>query len=611
MRLKTLFVAMSLLLAALPLTLFWLWPHSRVLQSELDDVNHRHLLLAQNVGSALQRFHRDAVATFNFVAEGLQRGDPATGVPDLLLNLHFRHVCIVEPETGRILSAAAIPGVTLPEFLRPATLEVARRIARPDAVAFSGVMASPTGAPQLTVVRQMDSGLAVASLSTEYFVSLAKAISFGQNGHAVIVDQAGRTLAHPDANWATSMRDLAAIPVVGRMIAGETGVGTFFSPAFQDEMVAGYTSVAGIGWGVMVPQPLSELRAKATSAHRSALIVFAIGLGVALLVGACVSFLVLKPLRLVMWAERSMARGAHNVRVAEPHGRMVITEFADLSRSFNLMADAVDAAQRRERSAREKAEDASKAKTRFLANMSHELRTPLNAIIGFTELILRQIAGAGALPQRHAEYLRHIHQSALHLLSLINDLLDLARIEAGQTTLNETRFELAPVLADCLSTVRMSAEDKSIVLTVADEAGPLRVFADERALRQIVINLLSNAVRYTQARGEVTLRVGRSPSSELVVSVVDNGPGIPREAMARVLEPFQRVETRGMRVERGVGLGLSIVTQLVKLHGGQFTLDSEEGRGTTASVRLPPTRVVGSDLGLPSPRSNPSIAANG
>ncbi|EAU40284.1 probable two-component sensor histidine kinase protein [Fulvimarina pelagi HTCC2506] len=241
--------------------------------------------------------------------------------------------------------------------------------------------------------------------------------------------------------------------------------------------------------------------------------------------------------------------------------------------------------------ARRRAEDANRAKSQFLATMSHELRTPLNAILGFSEVMMNEIFGPLGSPN-YKEYLTDIHSSGKHLLGVINEILDLSRVEAGQYALNEEAVDLSRIAADCASTVRLRAEDKRIAIQMHFEEGLPALWGDERALRQIVLNLLSNAVKFTPKSGEIILRVGWTAGGGQYVGVSDNGAGIPQDEIPTVLASFGQGSNAIKNAEQGTGLGLPIVQALVKLHDGQFELSSREGKGTDVIAIFPQSRVL-------------------
>jgi signal transduction histidine kinase len=234
--------------------------------------------------------------------------------------------------------------------------------------------------------------------------------------------------------------------------------------------------------------------------------------------------------------------------------------------------------------AREAADEANKLKSHFLATMSHELRTPMNAILGFSEVIRDQLFGPDA--QRYAEYAANIHQSGKHLLSLINDILDLSKIEAGNYILDPEPVQLGALVEDCRMMLAPQAVKGQVILVADVPKVQIKVSGDRRALRQIVINLLSNGVKFTPAGGAVTLRLTQE-SGMAVLSVTDTGIGISPDFLPFVFEPFRQQDSGLARKFEGTGLGLAITKRLTEGHGGTVSISSAEGVGTCVTVRLP------------------------
>jgi two-component system cell cycle sensor histidine kinase PleC len=223
--------------------------------------------------------------------------------------------------------------------------------------------------------------------------------------------------------------------------------------------------------------------------------------------------------------------------------------------------------------------------------MSHELRTPLNAILGFSELMRGEMLGPVGNPA-YKSYLDDIHSSGQHLLRIINDILDLSRIEAGKRELREELTSLSEIAQEACSLLDLKARQKEITIVEVFEEGLPKIILDEQALRQVVLNLVSNALKFTPPGGEVTVKVGRTQAGGQYVSVRDNGPGIPENELPIVLSAFGQGSISIKTAEQGTGLGIPIVQALIHLHGGNFTLRSRVGVGTEAIATLPPKRVV-------------------
>ena len=235
------------------------------------------------------------------------------------------------------------------------------------------------------------------------------------------------------------------------------------------------------------------------------------------------------------------------------------------------------------------AELTSRTASDLLSGMSHELRTPLNAIIGFSEIVRTEMFGPIG-SERYREYLQDIHESGSHLLSLINSLLDVARVDAGKIEMADQNVNIAGLVRDCISETSDQADDRRITLTaeVSDDLPLLR--ADQRMLAQVLLNLLSNAIKFTDAGGRIRITAWYRPNTGCVLQVSDTGKGIALKDIPLVLSPFGQVPDTD-RLDRGTGLGLPLSKALIELHSGSLDLQSELGIGTTVTIRLPAERV--------------------
>jgi two-component system cell cycle sensor histidine kinase PleC len=269
----------------------------------------------------------------------------------------------------------------------------------------------------------------------------------------------------------------------------------------------------------------------------------------------------------------------HEEKLVESEGRLIAT-IADLRASQQRLGELA------EKYAAEKtrAEEASQAKSKFLANMSHELRTPLNAIIGFSEIMESGMFGPlGA--DKYVEYCSDIRGSGQYLLDVINDVLDMAKIEAGRLRLEPEHLALEPLIGQTIRVVSGRAEEKSVTL-MSHIAPDLALDADRRAVKQIALNLLSNAVKFTAEGGCVTLR-GKKVKDCVLLGIADTGIGIARDALKRLGRPFEQVEGQLAKTHQGSGLGLAIAKSLIELHGGRMRIRSRVGEGTMVLVWLP------------------------
>ena len=238
-----------------------------------------------------------------------------------------------------------------------------------------------------------------------------------------------------------------------------------------------------------------------------------------------------------------------------------------------------------------KAEAANRAKSRFLANMSHELRTPLNAIIGFAEVIHLQFKGPVGNPQ-YVDFARSIHDSGRHLVGIINDILDLSKVEAGKVELEEEPTTVAALVDHAVALMNHSIANAQLTLEVAIDPDLPDVLVDARKLDQVLLNLISNAVKFTPAGGRIRIEGRRASDGGIALRVADTGIGISADELAEVLKPFVQSRDAERRRVQGTGLGLPLAEQLVKLHGGSMSLASTHGQGTIVTIILPASRIL-------------------
>ena len=593
-----LFIAFTVV-TAVPIGVLALWEGRTSFQNELDSVRERHLLVARNLTSTMSRYVKDLKAVFGVAIESGALDKPVAGLADLLTSLEVVHICILLPD-GSIDSW--MRGVPESE-MQPVTEKVLRdlrALPRPgsSAVTMSNLYHDAKNNPVFYILKPLPDGrLALGIVRTRYLVSLQQAIAFGDHGHAVITDAKGQVIGHPLKDWVAASRDISGVNVVAAMIRGETGVDQFYSPAFRDDMIAGYAVVPETGWGVMVPQPISELRRRASIVNQMATIIAVGSFVTAALLSWLIALYLARPVRLVASTAEAVIEGNDEVSVPEFRGA-VPREIRRLGLAFNTMLDDLRRKAAETLQALRQAELSNQAKTQFLANMSHEIRTPLNGVVGMIELMqMTQMSEA----QR--SYTDQASQSSQALLRLIDDILDLSRIEAGRLELEKAPFHLPALLQDLRVQFAEQARAKGLTLSVSvPDNLNIALIGDKHRLLQVLANLVGNAVKFTQ-HGAISIRVSRRDTVDGLLTVrfeiADNGIGIAQDKQDAIFEAFTQADASMTRRYGGTGLGLSIARELCQMMGGEIGVTSQIGVGSTFwfTVRM----AIGDAIPVPPP----------
>jgi signal transduction histidine kinase len=451
------------------------------------------------------------------------------------------------------------------------------------------VVGSPEGRPVA------GTGVVGETLDLSVIQDLVRQTRLGTSGYVYAIDARGVPIAHPNSAAFTN-RSLA-LPQVTRALASSQSGSTVGRNFRGQKVLSTWATVGPVGWKVFVEQPESAAFAPVRGKiWRTALLLaafLAVGVGLSVLLARRL----VRPVKQIRTAAARIGAGAYDERI-ELRRR---DELGGLAEELNGMAASLQASvQSLERKVEERTQElqralaelsrkgrqlevASEHKSHFLANMSHELRTPLNAIIGFSQVLRQRMFGP--INEKQEEYLDDILSSGNHLLSLINDVLDLSKVEAGQVELEVASFSLREALERGVVMVREPATKHDVRLSLELAPGIDLVEGDERRLRQVIFNLLSNAVKFTPEGGEVVVATA-SRDHEVLISVTDTGPGIPLDDHERIFEEFQQTNV-GVQQREGTGLGLALSKRLVELHGGRIWVESEPGHGSRFVFTLP------------------------
>ncbi|HEY2916862.1 MAG TPA: ATP-binding protein [Candidatus Limnocylindrales bacterium] len=462
----------------------------------------------------------------------------------------------------------------------------------------------PDGRPHMLIALAEASpgeGVIVADVDLGSVEEVISRAQIGTAGYAYVIDGDGHVIAHTTNNsLVLGQKNLGTLPQVSYALA-RTSPDKGVVPDGRDpqgtEVLSAFERVDPPGWRVFVEEPLSEAFGPIQAAIWRTAVLLVVFVLAAIATSALLARNLARPIEAVQVAAAKIGSGSLDERI-EVSSRDELGALAD---EFNRMAARLQASyagleqQVQERTSAlaqalaeldqksHELEAASRHKSAFLANMSHELRTPLNAISGFSQVLRRELFGE--INDKQAEYLDDILVSSRHLLSLIDDVLDLSKVEAGQIELRLAPFSLPETLERGLVTVRERATRGDVRIGLSSGPGVDTVVGDERRIRQVVFNLLSNAVKFTPAGGAVEVTAARV-DGEVRVAVRDDGPGIALEDQARIFEEFQQAAA-GEEQREGTGLGLALSKRLVELHAGRIWVESEPGRGSTFVFTIP------------------------
>jgi signal transduction histidine kinase len=580
----------SLIFASvLPLVGLYKWMERDAIQKEIAYVDENHLIIANNLSAAMDRYAKDVAAIFELTIKRLEVSE-GPDFSKILDEFDLSFVTVLD-ESDVVVNEVRAASTTMAQQLPSAHIASLRAQAAidPTQSVFSGILQFD-GAPHLFLARSLSDGnLAVAALKLHYLIELQKSIKFGILGHSMIVDQNGLVIAHPNPEWEATSKDASKLSVVQRMMAGETGVATFYSPPMQADMISGFTFVARTGWGVMVPQPMSELVARAKNSEETAFAIVLVEIAVVIVLSWWSSHLMSDPIRNVVATAGRVSGGDLAARVTLSDAPLVISEAQLLGRSFNQVISDLQADRNQLASALDAALEGERVKSRFLSVMSHEVRTPMHGLMGILELL-----EDGKLEDGQRHLLTVGQKAAKNMVNLLDNVLQFVRMDANAESSKVSDFNPADVARGTVELFEPMAMQKGLALTSSVSDQMLQ--GDPEIIGQILKNLVGNAVKFT-SEGKIHIasefREDGSGVARLILSVTDSGIGIADDFQATVFDEFIQVDAELERTHEGSGLGLAISLRLAHLMKGEITLTSEPNKGSCFELNIPVTSVVG------------------
>ena len=603
-----------LLVGVVPLIFFGAQRISSLFATQNASIQQKHEPMAESLAQAIYGYLLDQTSALQSTASQLESDNASLarlnepGFDPTHLNQELAAAHSAQPAllqlyvgslNGRAVAAAPTAAVGAdysvwnyvrevlnPRRTGPTYSDVVR--SQGDTSVSAVIIAVPILDPQRNLI-----GFLAGTVNLSEVQRLSNYSRIGVNGQAVVVDRRGRVIAHPRNDWRIEAKDLSSQAIFQQSLGQENGVSWYTDLDGNDPRAAGFATVPVVGWKVWISQPVADLRTELTPLILSTLEWLLVAIVLALVLGFIAAAWITRPVVELTRAAGRIAQGDFVTPVVVRE-RFAAKEMRELAHTFNQMArqlsgayltleDKVSQRTSELQSANQELARANKLKSEFLANVSHELRTPLSAIIGFSQILLDGIDGP--VNEEQLQDITQVNKSGQSLLSLINQILDLSKIEAGKMELSLERVELPMLISAVLDSISPLAQEKGLRIDTRFPPGLPAVEGDAARLKQILINLLSNAVKFTD-RGRI--EVIAQPSGRMVrIAVKDTGIGISREAQKLIFDEFVQGDGSSTRRHGGTGLGLSIVRKLVEMHGGAITVISEPGMGSTFTFTVP------------------------
>ena len=478
----------------------------------------------------------------------------------------------------------------------------ARESARQGKSYFSPVYFYRGSEPYMTIAVPIEryAGRVIGTLQVQvnlkYVWDLVSKLKVGTGGYAYAVAQNGDLIAHPDISLVLQRRNMADLEQVSEAFkpepGGERPHGTVVNNLQGKLVFSSSAVIPNLGWAVFVEQPVEEVYRPLYASMLRTSGFLLLGLGMALVASLLVARRVVRPLEMLRKGVQRIGGGDMSARLDVKTG----DEIELLAEEFNKMTEnlrgAYDELERKvaQRTrdlavANERLKELDRLKSDFVSNVSHELRTPLTAIKGAVDLVLREVPGP--LTEKQVHYLTRVRSNTQHLAGLINELLDLSKIESGKTEVRSSRVSLGGLVHEVMETLRPVAAEKDIVLEATIVEPSILVWADRDKVNQVLLNLIGNAIKFTAIEGRVTISASTNGNGNAQVSVSDTGPGIPLHERENIFNKFYQIAQAGEAKPRGTGLGLAICKALVELHGGRIWVESAMNCGSRFCFTLP------------------------
>jgi len=577
-------------------------------QESLEQVARLQQEITSAEASKIEQFVQEIERTTRGATKSRQIADKGLS---LEYEFELRRLLVIAPAIteamaidGNGISQVAVSRFTsfLPRGKRIDSALPARESARQGKSYFSPVYFYRGSEPYMTIAVPIEryAGRVIGTLQVQvnlkYVWDLVSKLKVGTGGYAYAVARNGDLIAHPDISLVLQRRNMADLEQVSEAFkpepGGERPHGTVVNNLQGKQVFSSSAVIPDLGWAVFVEQPVEEVYRPLYASMLRTSGFLLLGLGMALVASLLVARRVVRPLE-------TLRRGVQRIGGGDMSARLDVKtgdEIELLAEEFNKMTEnlrgAYDGLERKvaQRTqdlavANERLQELDRLKSDFVSNVSHELRTPLTAIKGAVDLVLREVAGP--LTEKQVHYLTRVRSNTQHLAGLINDLLDLSKIESGKVDVKSSRVSMGGLVHEVVETLRPVAAEKAIALDAITPEPSIMVWADRDKINQVLMNLIGNAIKFTPAHGTVTVSASRNGNDNVQVSVSDTGPGIAPEEKEKVFDKFYQIAEVDRVKPKGTGLGLAICKALVELHRGHIWVESAPSRGSTFYFTLP------------------------